>query len=108
MHLTAVWFIETFLEETNDQRSMQLFAGALSGALCSLWLCCQLSSGRLKLGQVQAKFSLHASKSCSSKVVAAHMVGSHRGKVLDDGFVGRHRASRETEERAGLRQGKVP
>lgn len=41
-------------------------------------------------------------------MVAAHVVGSHRRKVLDCGFGGRHRASRETEERVGLGQGKLP
>lgn len=61
-----------------------------------------LLSRRLELGQVQTKLSLHASKGCSSQVVAAYVVCSHGGKVFDHGFGGGHRASRTTEERVGL------
>lgn len=115
MHLIAMWLNETTLEETWWPEEHAAFAGMMSDTLGSLWLCCGLCwfnchpSGRLKLGQVKTKLSLHSSKSCSSKVVAAYMVCSHWQKVLDHrGFGSRHRTSRMTEERVRLGQDELP
>lgn len=72
-------------------RSLQLSFGLR-------WFDCHLS-GRLELGQVQPELSLHASKGCSSQIVAAYVVCSHRRKGLDRGFGGGLGASGTTEER---------
>lgn len=97
MHLMC--FNETISEET--------LAGTVSGASRCLRLRCGLGcfdchiSRRLKLGQMQTKFPLHASEGCGGETVAAYVVCSHWRKLLHCGFGRGHRASRTTEERVG-------
>lgn len=59
---------------------------------------------------MQTKLSLHASKGCSSQVVAAYVVFSHRGKVFHRGVGGGsgHGANGTTEERVRLGRDALP
>lgn len=101
-------FSETISEETWWAEERAALVGTASGASWCLWLRCGLArfdchiSRRLKLGQMQTEFPLHAGEGRRSETVAAYVVCSHRRKVLHCGFGCGHGANRAAGERVGL------